>query len=118
MEAMTEGFTTMGYQESHKLDCLHQFLTGEAKQFHRELKPEVKFDYFNLVSALHSEYYVENKDPNDIFETLKVNQDTDSVNKYKVKCFYAFRNSKVTDPIFKHHMFTWALTMTLELNWS
>ena len=53
---------------------------------------------------------METKDPNDIYETLRVNQDGDSVNKYKVKLFDAFRNAKVKDPIFKRHLFTSGLS--------
>ena len=57
---------------------------------------------------------MDNRDPNDIFETLKVNQDTDSVNKYKVKLFNVFQNAKVADPIFKRHIFTSGLNKDIK----
>ena len=40
-----------------------------------------------------------------IFDSLHINQGTNTVSEYKVKLFDAFRNAKVTDPIFKRHVF-------------
>ena len=78
-ESYENCFTILGFGIDQKLQCLHKYLTGEARQFYRGLSEGVKSDYFRLIVTLHWKFCVEWKDPDTVYGSLRIKKGKMSV---------------------------------------